>query len=258
MIIYYEPNGIIKMEIEVNKEILPCDLPQNLTDLYFGRTYNKGIKEGILPNTLKKIIFGDSYNREIHENIFPHNLKYLQFGRNFNKQVNVGVLPEHLTHLIFTGTYDHVITFDTLPKNLIFLAFNFNKYEINEFVLPNTLTHLKLGYNYNYEIKKNVLPMNLVYLELGGAYSHILCEIPPSLTTLYICGSRENEVLLNNLPNTISNLIFYNLQIEISNLPIEIKSIKLICHSQNTYGFLRKIPFECKVYDKYDKEIILN
>ena len=124
--------------------------------------------------------------------------------------------------------------------------------------MPKTLTHLKLGYNYNYEIKKDVLPENIVYLELGGVYSHILKEIPQSLTTLFICGSEENEILINNLPNTIKHLIFYNLQIHIRNLPIPIKNIKLICYSELTHKYLTKIPFGCKIYDKYNKEIIIN
>ena len=79
MIIYYEPNGIIKMEVEENKQILACDIPQNLTDLYFGRLFNKIIKEGTLPITLRKIVFGEKYNQELYQNIFPDNLKYLQF-----------------------------------------------------------------------------------------------------------------------------------------------------------------------------------
>jgi hypothetical protein len=258
MIIYYEPTGIIKMEIEENKEILPCDIPYNLTDLYFGRIYNKQIKRGILPMTLVKIIFGEKYNQEICPNILPNNLQYLQFGRDFNKQININVLPVKLSHLIFAGTYNYLITYNTLPKNLVHLAFNFNKYEINEYVLPDTLTHLKLGYNYNYKIKKDVLPSNLVYLELGGIYSHILKDIPVTLTTVYICGSNENKIVIDNLPNTIVNLIFFNLEIEITNLPTSVKNIKLMCHSQLTLRYLNKIPFGCKIFDKLGKEIKLN
>ena len=257
MIIYYEPNGIIKMDIEENIEILPCDIPVNLTDLYFGRTYNKIIKRNILPSSLTKIVFGENYNQEIYPNVLPKNLKYLQFGRNFNKQINIDVLPENLTHLIFTGTYNYLITYNTLPKNLIYLAFNFNKYEINEYILPTTLTHLKLGYNYNYELTKDVLPNNLVYLELGGIYSHELKDLPPTLTTLYICGSVENKLVINNLPDIINFLIIYNLQVQITNLSNSIKKIKLICYSELTCKYLDKIPFGCKILDKHNREINL-
>jgi hypothetical protein len=254
MIIYYEPGNVIKIELVENKDISPCDLPYGLTDLYLGKFYNKPIKKNILPSSLKKIVFGDKYNQELYIDIFPLGLKFLQFGREFNKQININVLPENLTHLIFTGTYNYLITHNTIPKKLLYLVFNYNKYEINEYILPDTLTHLKLGYNYNFEFKKNVLPKNLFYLELGGIYSYILVNVPETLNTLYICGSIENKLVIDNLPN-IENLIFYNLQIELTNLPITIKKIKLICYTINTYKFLQKIPFGCKIVDKNDKEI---
>ena len=121
--------------------------------------------------------------------------------------------------------------------------------------MPNTLTHLRLGYDYNFEFKKGILPPNLEYLELGGIYSHMLTEIPTSVKTLYICGSKENELMLTNLPESIETIIIFNLHIALTNLPINISKIILICYTEDTIKLLKKIPFNCKIYDKYSKEI---
>ncbi len=255
MIIYYEENGIMRIEIEENKELFAHKFPHNLTDLYLTKPFNKSIKQGILPLTLRKIIFGRNYNQEILPNVLPINLKFLQFDSKFTHVINIDILPKNLTHLIFNGGYYHPITQNTLPKNLIQLSFSYNKYELTKYVLPKSLTHLKLGYDYNYEFKKNVLPENIVYLELGGIYSHILSEVPQTLKTLYICGSKENELVVNNLPNTIENLIFYNLEIPILNLPISVKYIKLICYSDLTLNYVNKIPFGCQIFDRFNNEI---
>lgn len=258
MIIYYEENGIIRIEIEENKELFAYQLPYNLTDLYFGKDFNKEVRQGVLSNSITKIIFGQNYNQRILPNALPSNLKFLQFDSGFTHMINVELLPKNLTHLIFKGGYHYQITHNTLPKNLIQLSFSYNRYEINEYVLPNSLTHLKLGYDYNYEFKKNVLPEKLVYLELGGIYSHILKEVPSTLKTLYIYGSKDNELVINNLPNVIEKIIFYNLEVPITYLPISIKYIQLICYSSLTFKYLNKLHVNYKVIDKLNKEITNN
>lgn len=254
MIIYYEPNGVIKIEFEQNREILPSDIPPGLTDLYFNINFNKQLKLGILPTTLKKIVFGDKYNQEIFPNTLPENLEFIQFGKEFKCKVSQYIFPVNLKNIFFMGNYKHKIHKETFPPNLKYLYFNFNKYEIEDNVLPINLEKIKLGYDYNFEFKKNTLPKKLKHLELGGIYSHILKEIPKSLKILSICGSKENELLLNNLPSTIALLILYNLEIPLLNLPTNIKYIKLICYTEETLKLL-KIPFGCNVYDRYNKEI---
>jgi hypothetical protein len=254
MIIYYEPGGVIKIEFEENKEIKLSDQPLNLTDLHFGNFYNKPIIKNTLLPSIKKIIFGDNFNQNIEPNILPQNLYYLEFGKYFKKEIDADILPKNINYLIFKGSYNYLIKLNTLPKKLIYLFFLYNKFEIEKYVLPNTLIYIKLGYNYNYEFKKGVLPEKLEYLELGGIYSHVIKEVPKTLKFLSTCGSKENELLLNNLPNTITTLILYNLEVTLNNLPINLKFIKLICYTENTLKLL-KLPFGCKVFDRFDKEI---
>jgi len=254
MIIYYETGGIIKIEIDENKELKITDFPFGLTNLYLGDKYNKEIIKNILPSTLKKIIFGTNFNQEIYPNTLPCNMEYLEFGENFTKIIHKDILPSNLKYLIFRGNYKYILTYSTLPKNLIYLSFKTNKYEICENILPDTLLHLKLGYDYNFEFKKGVLPNKLKYLELGGIYSYSLANVPETLETLSICGSKENELLLNNLHPSIKNLIIYNLEVSLNNLPIGIESIKLICYNDKTLKLL-KIPFDCKVFDRFNKII---
>ena len=255
MIIYYEPNGIIKIEFKENKELLLLDIPYGLTDLYFGRYFNKPIKPGILSSTITKIIFGQNYNQIILPGVLPLDLKFLQFDIGFTQMINIDILPEKLTHLIFKGGYHHLITHNTLPKNLLQLSFYFNKYELNEYMLPTSLTHLNLGYNYNCEFKKGVLPEKLVYLGLSEIYSHILKEVPPTLIILNIYGSKKNKPVLDNLPNMIEILILYKLEIPLEILPPSIKYIKLIYYSKLTLQYLNNLPLECKILDKTNKEI---
>jgi hypothetical protein len=245
---------MVKFVIDHNKEIINTDIPVDTTELYFGRFYNKQIKENVLPNSIKKIIFGESFNQEIKINTLPKNLKYITFSRNYKKKITSQIFTHTLTHITFTGSYNYKIVQETLPNSLLSLSFFYNKCEIEPYVLPTSLQYLKLGYNYNYEIKPNVLPDSLIYLELGGIYSNQVFWTK-NITTLSITGSKENLILLENLPYTIKKIIFYNLDTEINNLPFTLETIQLMCWTYSSLDFIKKIPFGCKLIDKYSQEI---
>jgi hypothetical protein len=257
MIIYYEPDGTVKMNYELNEEIKKDKIPDNLTELHFCNSYNLTIKPDILPINLQKIYFGNNFNKKILPNTIPENVSFIELGTGFSQQIECNTLPSNLSHLIFKGGYIYNIVLNTIPKKLSYLSFYYNKYEINEFVLPSSLKFLRLGYNYNYEFKKNVLPNNLKCLVLGGIYSYVLKEIPKTLKTLYIIGSIENEKIINNLPDSIKTIIFYNLEFTLTNININVEKIFLICYTDEKKTLLKNIPFNCKIFNKYHNQIII-
>jgi hypothetical protein len=248
MIIYYEPNSVIKIEIFENY-LDPDIFPVGLTDIIFGPYFNVKIKENILPITLNKIIFGKNFNQIIEPNVIPPNVKFLQFDFGFKQKIIPNSLPNELTHLIFIGGYAHPLEKFTLPPNLLHLFFYYNKYEIQSNILPNTITHLKLGYGYNFKFTPNMLPHNLSYLDFDKTYSRELVNLPTNIKTICIDGHINNLNIINSLPNNLIFLIIDNLNFNIDNLPMGI-NIKLLNYNDQTLEFFKKIPWETKIYDK--------
>jgi hypothetical protein len=251
MIIYYEDKGVIKMEFEENKEIKTFDIPYGITDLYFGKNYDKSINKNILPKTLKKIVFGDNFNQEIYPETLPNGIDTIYFGYYFNKKINSHILPEKLKHLTFNGEYKYPLTINTFPNNLTHLSFKYYNIEIAKNVFPETLIYLKLSIDYNYEFTNGTLPKNLIYLELGAQYSYDIKNLPETLETLYIYG---NKNIIKNLPNTIKKIIFYKLEIELNNIPLSVKNIVLINYTKNTSIYLKNLHNDCKILNKDNKE----
>jgi hypothetical protein len=116
-------------------------------------------------------------------------------------------------------------------------------------ILPDGLQKLKLGNRYKYEFTKGVLPDSLIELELGAEYNQkIDFDIwPQSINGVILVGTVHNIPIINNLPY-INKITFINLQVEVSNLPPTIQTIRLI--NKEGESHLKKIPFGCEIIYK--------
>lgn len=163
---------------------------------------------------------------------------------------------------------------DKLPQNLICLEFSwyFNK-SVDK--LPDSITHLKFGDMFNQPVDH--LPKELTHLELGTCFNQPVDNLPNKLT--HIIFNDDFNKRVDNLPKSIIEIGFwsgckirdylpnkieqikiffydYDKQNEtIYNLPSNIK--KIIVNSALNIHRLKKIPFDCKVYDEEENEIFL-
>ena len=223
-----------------NQKIPAYSLPKNLITLTFGNNYDQEIREKVLPTTLTYITFGDSYNQQIKRRVLPDKLISLKFGSKFNQIILENSLPDNLQELIFGYGYDQNILKNILPKNLQTLTFG---HEFNSQIccsLPNSIINLTFGHNYNRIIEKDVLPRNL--------------------KIIYLHGSKNNSNTINMLPETIEEIALYNLEADISNLPLFFKKIKIMTNIYEKWDKITKIkvPFGCVITDKSNTEININ
>ena len=60
----------------------------------------------------------------------------------------------------------------------------------------------------------------------------------------------KNKNIIENLPPNVQTIIFKKLEIYIFNLPPTIKKIIIVKIKNNEIMHLKKLPFNCKIYDK--------
>ena len=58
---------------------------------------------------------------------------------------------------------------------------------------------------------------------------------------------------LDNLPNTILNLIFHSISEELTNLPTSLE--KMVIQYYEPIESIKKIPFGCEIMDSYNNKI---
>ena len=205
-----------------------------------------------LPLTLTHLILGDSFNENV--DFLPHNIKVIIFGENFN--CSVDLLPNSLTHLTFGSNFNQKV--DKLPKLITHLTLGKNFNQPTEF-LPDSITNLIFGFNFNNLLK---LPKNIAYLELGFKFSKKTIdgfEISNNLKEikLFYCSK-----IIKNIPCFIEtvNICYKKIQpkidknYDISNLPISVSTIKI--DNDELLKFIKKIPYNCIIYNQYDNPII--
>jgi hypothetical protein len=246
-----------------NKKIAVGVIPPKVKEIVFGIYFDQELEVGVFPNGITSIIFGIDFNRIIKKGVFPESLIALQFGSHFAHDLEPGVLPVNLEKLIFWGSYKQLITKGLLPPNLKYL--NIGENDIKPGALPESLESLYFG-SYSIRLGEGFLPPNLKFLKLPHFYDKaneivypVGLEIidfarcadfivgdgvfPSSVHTVILCG--EHNLILNSLPDSITTLVFYELETEITNISPLISKIKFrkMKHAQ----FLKKIPFGCEI-----------
>jgi hypothetical protein len=241
-----------------NNKIRKYQLPDSLTRLILGNSFNQGMEVDVLPQSLKYLTFGDGFNQMIKVNVLPQSLTHLTFGHDFNQEINLNVLPHELTHLRFGFEFSQRLVKGVLPQSLIYLHFghNFNK-NIDDGILPSSLIYLNIGNYFIKGLSLNTLPQTLISLHMHCEYFHKSfyesINSLPNLKYLELLGNIDYV----NIPQHINKIGFEKLQVKQTNLPPNLKKIKLNNYD-TTYSFnyyLQQMPFECKIVGRDNLEI---
>ena len=239
IIIFNEQLDDIRSCSKFNKPV--DNLPNSVTDLTFGFAFNQLVDN--LPNSLTHLTFGWNFNQLVDN---------LPGSHKCNKISNCTCQSQNLTHLNFGIDFNQKI--DNLPNSLTHLTF---KHCFNQIVdnLPNSITHLQFGTNFNQSVDN--LPNDLRFLSFGYGYKKKVEKLQKSIKELCFWS---NNCIKNIISDTIENIYicFFNNDINnemIENIPPTVKQIKL--NKKDKIHFITKIPFGCKIIDKYDVDIIL-
>lgn len=174
------------------------------------------------PIQLTHISFGRDFNQQF---VPTNNLKFIVFGSNFNQPI---IFPNdsQLTHLFFGTWFNQPII---LPDNLTHLNFEYLSNFNRPIILPQSLTHLSLGLNLRF-----IELSNIKYLSIGS----------------------NNEYIMNNLPNTLEELILKPaFRLPLNDLPNSIKIIELPMYYDKP---LYNIPLNLKIIRVYSKYKFIN
>jgi len=241
-----------------NYELYPGNLPDCILYLTFGSAYNQKICFNTLPKNLISLTFGHSYNQELRDKVLPESLNSITFGKCYNQQIRPRVLPDRLISLKFGDDFNQIILENSLPDNLKELIFG---YEFNQNILkkslPRNLKILTFGHNFNSQICS--LPTCLTQLTFGHDYNRTIERdvLPRSLKILYFHGSKNNSNTINTLPETVEEIALYNLEANVSNLPLFFKKVKVMTNVYEKWDQVLKIkvPFGCVITDKTGTEL---
>ena len=187
-------------------------------------------------------------------------------------ETNLKVLK--IPSFIKSFCYNGNSTLECIPKTVEKLELHEN-FKRNLFSIPSTIKYLKIGINTQMEGLEKIIDLEVLHLCNG--FEKEINQYPPNLKIL-ILQDRQNNIIqiLNNLPNTIETIIFYNTSYtleqlnnnEIDNLPINLNKIFFIeaheyRHNQyfddetiEVYTNKFKIPFGCELI--FSKHIEIN
>jgi hypothetical protein len=95
---------------------------EGITEIVFGKEFNRKINPGELPESLTSLKFGENFDQYICPNVLPKNLKYLEFGEKYCCTIYNEALPYGLTTLIFKGDF-MVKCRDALPRTVTTIGY---------------------------------------------------------------------------------------------------------------------------------------
>ncbi len=236
------------------------NFPSSLTHLTLGYKFNQKVK--FFPKSLIYLSFGNSFNNSV--NSLGKSLTFLIFDNNFNRPTDW--LPNNLTHLIFGNSFNQ--STEWFPKNLTHLVFgNSFNYPIDN--LSSKLIYIRLGHSFNYSIDK--LPDGLNYLIIESKLFnkpirkypnnlYVLGISPEKLFSYSIDNKSKSVFVINFLPKQISNLIFFGICSNISEIIIPYNIQKIVVdnplHSCYFEQLIKKKPWGF-VFEEYNPKIYL-
>jgi hypothetical protein len=261
---YYKKRHVKQIN-KVNPDILIFDdcfitsvdefiFPDSIIYLDFGKRFNKSLKNVSLPKYLKKLKFGDKFVQSLDYVKLPDKLEILEFGNNYQVSLFSVKFPDSLQEIILNDSFNHSLPF-FLPKKLekIVLGGYFD-YSLNTFIIPENLKYLRVNGSITNKVLFDKLPQGLKSLEVVNNLDFNMNNLPDSIEELIIN-------MLDNNANFPPNMHFKNTNFgcisitEQTNLPFGLTKIKL-SHA-SLVDYIKKIPFDCKLVDMNDQEIVL-
>jgi FNIP Repeat len=199
-------SGLVRLEFHncVNHSLKNL-LPDTLTYLYTGMSFNQPIEPGTLPQSLTHLEFGIFFDQKLYAGSLPNKLRKLIFGRHFSAEIDENVLPDSLIELYFI-LYNHRFRPGVLPRSLKVLSVGseWNQpilpgdlpTELTELYLTDRISRPAFG-QFNKPILPNALPNSITCLVMGWSFQHVInADVLPESLKILIMLSSGHEVNL--------------------------------------------------------------
>ncbi|GAM17989.1 hypothetical protein SAMD00019534_011640 [Acytostelium subglobosum LB1] len=254
------PDGVVERVVfgdMFNTIPMPGALPQTITSLTLGNSFNQKMNQSIikrvlrskgrrsdgtttssssyrgwLPTSLRSLTFGDGFNKKIKAGSLPQSITSITFGKLFDRPLLPGTLPASLITLIFGRSFNQTLPPSVLPAGITTLIFGdwFNQM-IDQVATLHSLTKLNFGSSFSRPIFRDTLPPSLLELKFGLSFNQSIDSISalPSLTTLLFNGSCnfKQPITIGSLPQSLTMMTYANSTLGPGVLPSSMRSLVL-------------------------------
>ena len=117
------PDSVVEMKLKTNYPMKLFVFPKNLKKLELISPILDGVGRLPLPESLTHLIIGGTFNNEIYNIDFPVSLTHLEFGGYFNKELYLDKSLVNLTHLKIPNTYIKRLAETDFPESLTQITF---------------------------------------------------------------------------------------------------------------------------------------
>lgn len=224
-------------------------------ELFLPITFNTKIDNKNLPKGIKKILFIDvqftsvNFNKMVTKPNYDKQTLILTMPPNFDKLSEIYAIANPTPSSQVPNKIGFNKTIDYLPEGLTYIIFG-NRFNQSIMYLPNSITHLAFGTIFNKSVDK--LPNSLTHLIMGNEFNRSFVYFPNNLTCLSL-GYYFNRSI-DNLPFYLEELHFFCNSLNFpTNLPINLKKIKIMNWSEKMENMIKKIPLDCIIMDKDEK-----
>ena len=207
--LYISGPDTLLLEYNVNhpRPLKLGDIPDSVTRIRCGWSFNQSLKPGFIPNSVTYIEFGYSFNQQLNPGDIPNSVTHLTLGRDFNQLLKPGDIPNSVTHLTFGHNFEQRLFSRVIPDSVTHLAFgtNFNR-SLRPGIIPNSVTRLLFGEYFNRKLKPGDIPSSVTYLEFGWSFDNILDPqvIPDSINYIrFKCPRFDYNLNSKALPDSV-------------------------------------------------------
>ncbi|KAN0022895.1 hypothetical protein ACTFIU_005636 [Dictyostelium citrinum] len=227
-------------------------IPKSITRLVFDSEFNQNIKANDISSNynLTSIHFGEHFNSDIGIKSLPNSIREIKFGRAFDRDIKL--CPSSITSIDFGNKFNRPLSMMTQTLTSIDFGSKFNQIIPQGIFIHTRLKSLNFGYHFNQIIPADTLPPTLESLNLGGYNREITVKNDEydcyginskggfGSNSGSFCVGGTNNGLREMLKTTTSlknlTLNYFNLKIEVGDLPNSIESLNLGYHFNQSIG----------------------
>ncbi|KAN0035134.1 hypothetical protein ACTA71_004393 [Dictyostelium dimigraforme] len=232
-------------------------LPQSITSIKFGKSYNEKISIGVLPSSVKTIKFGYNYNQPLEVGVLPSSLTSIKFGNSFNQPLDNSLLSSssslssssNIKSLKFGKDFKQSIKdINYLQKSLTSLVIPIDYKELIDSNLISSLVPLK--FDENLELCCYNSNSNLLLLESNPIISNTITKLK--------FDNRFNQILKSNqIPNSVTSIIFgnnFNSLIQTNSLSSNLSTIEFGKFFNSPFNFQQLVNLKTIKFGNYFKQ----
>lgn len=129
------------MEFRVKQHEDICKIPRDTRVLVWNVDIE--LRNGCIPDSVTHLIFGDSFNQPLEKGCIPDGVTDLMFGQSFNQELDIGHIPDSVVRVTFGTCFNQAPEKCHMPSSLDTIIYRDRNVIINMVnISPNIRVHL--------------------------------------------------------------------------------------------------------------------